>query len=47
VAEYLQAHITNRTGLIHPLHKTEDEKRDARNKRARQARAKAKAASTP
>ena len=36
---YLQAHTTNRTGLIHPLHKTEDEKRLARNKAARKRRA--------
>jgi hypothetical protein len=36
---YLQAHETNRTGLLHPTHKTDDEKRVARNKRARLKRA--------
>lgn len=41
---YLQAHVVNRTGLIHPLHKTEDEKRLARNKAARKRRATAKGA---
>ncbi len=35
---YLQRHETNQTGLIHPTHKTDDEKRLARNKRARVAR---------
>lgn len=30
------------TGLIHPTHKTDDEKRELRNKRARKARKKAK-----
>jgi hypothetical protein len=35
---YLQKHETNQTGLIHPTHKTDDEKRLARNKRARVAR---------
>lgn len=39
VAGYLQAHVTNRTGLLHPTHKTEDEKRLARNAKARRARA--------
>ena len=37
---YLQAHVTNRTGLIHPLHKTAEDKRLARNKAARKRRAK-------
>lgn len=36
---YLQRHRENRTGLLHPTHKTEDEKRLARNARARKARA--------
>lgn len=44
VARYIAAHITNVTGLIHPLHKTEDEKREARNAAARKKRAAAKAA---
>lgn len=43
VARYLQAHITNVTGLLHPLHKTPDEKRLARNKKARDTRAANKA----
>ena len=38
-AEYLQRHRTNITGLIHPTHKTEDEKRIARNKLAVRRRA--------
>lgn len=42
-ASYLQKHKTNITGLIHPTHKTEDEKRLLRNKRAKIARAKKKA----
>jgi hypothetical protein len=40
--KYLQIHTTNITGLIHPTHKTEDEKRIARNKKAVQRRAAAK-----
>lgn len=39
VAAYLRAHAVNVTGLIHPLHKTEDEKRLARNAAARKRRA--------
>lgn len=42
LASYLQTHAVNRTGLLHPTHKTEDEKREARNRKARLARAKAK-----
>jgi len=38
-ASYLQRHMTNITGLIHPTHKTEDEKRLARNAKARKVRA--------
>ena len=38
-AAYLQKHMTNITGLIHPLHLTEDEKRVRRNTKARAARA--------
>jgi len=38
-AAYLQTHKTNVTGLIHPLHKTAEEKRLARNAKARKARA--------
>lgn len=45
IAGYLSKHVTNVTGLIHPLHKTEDEKRELRNKRARVARMKKKVAS--
>lgn len=36
---YLQRHQINQTGLLHPTHKTEDEKRLARNAKARKARA--------
>lgn len=43
VATYLSKHTTNITGLIHPLHKTADEKRELKNKRARVARAAKKA----
>lgn len=42
VAPYLRQHAVNVTGLIHPLHRNEDEKRELRNKRARVARAKKK-----
>jgi hypothetical protein len=38
-AGYLQRHATNITGLIHPTHKTDDEKRLARNKKAVKVRA--------
>lgn len=41
-AKYLQKHMTNITGLIHPTHKTEDEKRIARNLKAVKKRAVAK-----
>lgn len=43
LAAYLQQHITNRTGLLHPTHWTEDEKRIKRNKAARARRAKDRA----
>ena len=33
-AAYLQRHSTNITGLVHPTHLTEDEKRIKRNKAA-------------
>ena len=36
---------TDQTGLYHPTHKSDDEKRLLRNKRARQARARKKAGS--
>lgn len=39
VAAYLQRHLVNRTGLLHPTHKTDEEKRLARNAKARKARA--------
>lgn len=39
VANYLRMHITNITGYLHPTHKTVDEKRVLRNKRARTRRA--------
>ena len=43
-AKYLQNHSDNRTGLLHPTHKTDEEKRVLRNKKARVARAVKKAA---
>lgn len=36
---YLHRHTTNQTGLLHPSHKTDEEKRLARNKAARLKRA--------
>lgn len=39
---YMQRHLTNVTGLLHPTHKTDDEKRLARNKAAQKARARKK-----
>ena len=41
-ATYLQKHMTNITGYIHPLHKTAEEKRIATNTKARIKRAAAK-----
>lgn len=38
-AKYLQAHRTNITGLLHPTHLTDDEKRIKRNKQAVRRRA--------
>lgn len=43
-AKYLQLHRTNITGMIHPTHKTEEEKRVARNKAAVKRRAEKKKA---
>ena len=43
-ANYLLLHKTNITGLIHPTHKTADEKRIAINRRRRVARAAGKKA---
>jgi len=42
VAQYLRAHLTNITGLLHPTHLTPEEKRIKTNMRARLARAKKK-----
>ena len=42
VANYLRIHAVNVTGLLHPSHKTEEEKRVRRNAKARVARAKRK-----
>lgn len=39
VAAYLQRHVTNQTGYLHPTYRTEDEKRERRNTKARAARA--------
>jgi hypothetical protein len=38
-AGYLARHTTDQTGLIHPTHLTEEEKRDKRNAAARKKRA--------
>jgi len=43
-AAYLQRHTINQTGLLHNTHKDEDERRELRNKRAREARAAKRAA---
>lgn len=40
---YWNKHSVNKTGLLHPTHKTDTEKRDLRNKKARARRKKAKA----
>jgi len=42
LANYLRKHMTNVTGYLHPSHRTEEEKRLLRNKRARLTRAKKK-----
>lgn len=42
IAGYLRKHMTNVTGLVHPTHKTDEEKRELRNKKARVSRAKKK-----
>ena len=39
VAAYLQLHAVGRHGLIYPSHRTEEEKRERRNTKARAARA--------
>lgn len=44
VPAYLQRHETDQHGLLHPTHKTPDEKRVARNAKARKARASKKVA---
>lgn len=44
LAPYLRRHGVNTTGLLHPSHKSEDEKREARNRKARLTRAKSRAA---
>lgn len=41
-AQYLQRHVTNQTGYIYNTHRTDDEKRERRNKQARARRAAAK-----
>lgn len=38
-AKYLQIHSTNITGLLHPTHRTTDEKRIATNAKRKKARA--------
>lgn len=39
IPTYLDYHAVNRTGLLHPSHKTDEEKRLARNAKARKTRA--------
>ena len=41
-AGYLHRHAVNLTGMLHPSHKTEEEKRERRNAKARKSRAAAK-----
>lgn len=45
-APYLQKHESDQTGLLHPTHKTDDEKRIARNTKARKKRAATKKETT-
>lgn len=42
LVDYLKHHSENPSSLMYPSHKTEDDKRLARNKKARQSRAKSK-----
>ena len=42
LSTYLRVNLTNTSGMLHPSFKTETEKRELRNKRARIARAKRK-----
>lgn len=42
VASYLGRHAVNITGYLHPTHKSEEEKRVARNTKARKKRASSK-----
>lgn len=46
VPKYLAYHATNRTGLLHPTHKTEYQKREQRNAKARATRAAKRVGST-
>jgi hypothetical protein len=46
VAGYLQRHTMNQTGWLHSTHRTDDEKRVARNTKARRTRATKKEAVT-
>lgn len=39
VIAYLQRHQTNQTGWLHPTYRTEEEKRERKNKQARERRA--------
>lgn len=39
LASYLQRHLTNQTGLLHPTYRTDDEKKQKRNAAARAKRA--------
>jgi len=46
VAQYLHTHKLGPTNLLHPTYKTTDEKRLARNEKARKTRAKSKTEAT-
>ena len=43
MVEYLESHLQPKTSFIHPLHKTDDQKRLLKNKKARQRAAAARA----
>ena len=46
VADYIEFHQKYPSGVLHPTFKTDSEKRDLRNKRARQARSKVRKENT-
>jgi hypothetical protein len=46
-ADYIETHRTTPSGVLYPTHKTEAEKRDARNAKARKDRAAARKTAQP